>query len=304
MHKSIYLIGVLLLALTIAACDSVDSGTFSVEYVVESYLVAGEPLQQVRLSRTTPINQAYEFSDLAVGDARVEIQLLGPGGEVDERYAFVPAEDTPGVYRPVEQDVRALPLRTYRLNVEVPGADPITSTTVVPDTFRVVSANADTVVFQSTDQLEIEVSLSSSPGRSQSYYIAVTEALDARKETLTPFAKSVYERSDGDVSIENLRVSGSPILNQDNYDLNPNNTLTIRYPWLGVAFYGPNRVSLNAIDDNLYDFIRSQSVQQGGSTFSPGEIPNPIERVAGARGVFGSYARIFYDVYVLRPSSS
>ena len=42
---------------------------------------------------------------------------------------------------------------------------------------------------------------------------------------------------------------------------------------VAIIFYGPNRIFANALDDNLYDYIRSQSIQQGGSTFSPGEIP-------------------------------
>ncbi len=60
----------------------------------------------------------------------------------------------------------------------------------------------------------------------------------------------------------------------------------------------------NALDDNLYDYIRSQSIQQGGSTFSPGEIPNPLEHVVGAHGTFGSYARISFDLFVLRPEEA
>lgn len=74
-------------------------------------------------------------------------------------------------------------------------------------------------------------------------------------------------------------------------------------PGLAISFYGPNRIIANAIDDNLYDFVRSQSIQQGGSTFSPGEIPNPLERIVGAHGVFGSYARISHEFFVLRAES-
>ena len=60
----------------------------------------------------------------------------------------------------------------------------------------------------------------------------------------------------------------------------------------------------NAIDDNLYDFVRSQIIQQGGSTFAPGEIPNILERVNGAHGVFGSYARVSFDLFVKRPEEA
>ena len=106
------------------------------------------------------------------------------------------------------------------------------------------------------------------------------------------------------MTLEDLRVGGSPILNEENYDVNPDGTLTIKYPWLAITFYGPNRIFANALDDNLYDYIRSQSIQQGGSTFSPGEIPNPLENVEGAHGVFGSYARISFDLFVLRPEEA
>jgi len=141
------------------------------------------------------------------------------------------------------------------------------------------------------------------PGRDQTYFIFVTEALDAREEQLTPFAKALFEDQDGEITIEELRINGAPILNEGNYDANADGTLTIKVPWLAIIFYGPNRLIANAIDDNLYDFIRSQSVQQGGSTFAPGEIPNVLERIEGARGVFGSYARIQQELFVRRAAT-
>ena len=121
---------------------------------------------------------------------------------------------------------------------------------------------------------------------------------------MTPFALAFFDQQDGETTLEDLRVGGSPILNEDNYDPNPDGTLTIRLPWLAITFFGPNRLIANALDDNLYDFIRSQSVQQGGSTFSPGEIPNPLETVTGAHGVFGSYASLSFDLFVKRPEEA
>jgi hypothetical protein len=83
--------------------------------------------------------------------------------------------------------------------------------------------------------------------------------------------------------------------------VNADGTLTLQLPWLAVAFYGRNRTTANAIDDNLYDFVRTQSAQQRGGGFTPGSIPNVIEHVEGGTGVFGSIARQSYDVTVLRP---
>ena len=45
------------------------------------------------------------------------------------------------------------------------------------------------------------------------------------------------------------------------------------------------------IDQNLYDYIRSESVQLGGSTLSPGEIQNVLTPIIGGVGIFGSMSR-------------
>ena len=57
----------------------------------------------------------------------------------------------------------------------------------------------------------------------------------------------------------------------------------------------------SAVDDNLFDFIRSQSVQQGGSTLAPGEIPNVLDHIEGGTGIFGSLARVSHETFV-RPN--
>lgn len=76
--------------------------------------------------------------------------------------------------------------------------------------------------------------------------------------------------------------------------------MRVEFPWLGILFFGLNEIRVQAVDENLYDFIRSQIVQQGGSTLPPGETPNVLEHVDGARGVFGSYASVSTAVFVKR----
>ena len=291
----------LILAFLFVSCDSTDPGDFDAEYVVESYLVAGEPLTQVRLSRTAAVEARYDVTQLGVSHADVRVNLLSADGSVEESYPFTEVDTVPGLYLPLEA-ARVLPLRTYMLDVDVRG-DRITASTTVPGTFSLVDASADTVIYQSTEQLELSVTRSEYPTRDQSFIIFVTESLDPREEMLTPFIKAFFEENRDQITLEDLRVRGSPILNEANYDVNPDGTITIRFPWLAVVFYGPNRLRANALDDNLYDFIRSQSVQQGGSTFSPGEIPNVINRVNGALGLFGSYASVPFDLFIEQPDS-
>lgn len=287
------------LSLALAACDSADPGTFEEDVVVESYQVAGEPLAPVRLSRTAPVNEAYSFSEFAISGAEVAVARLDESGAVAERYPYQEIADSAGVYAAFAEE-RVQPLSTYRLEVRVPDGPSVTATTVVPDTFSVVAANAKWVVYQSPEQLALRLTPSPYPGRAQSFYIFTTRAMDARVERLTPLARELYDR--GDASINDLRVNASPIINQASYDENADGTLTVRLPWLAITFYGPNETTISAIDDNLYDFVRSQDAQQGGGGFSPGSIPNVIEHVDGGTGVFGSLAAAEYTVFVQRSS--
>lgn len=299
MKMRFYIFGLAALLL-LSACDTVDSGKFEEEYAVEAYLIANEPLQSIRLSRTEKVNETYDFTALAVDDAAVRVNLLREDGTVETSFPFRAKANQPGVYVPDDTTVRVQPLRTYGLDIIAPNGQ-VSGTTVVPDTFAIVDQNAIEVVYQSTEQFELKVTRSASPGRDQNFFIFVTESLDPRVDALTPFAAALYGENEGDISLEELTVGGSPILNEGNYDINPDQTITIKLPWIAISFYGPNRLRANALDDNLYDYIRSQSVQQGGSTLSPGEIPNPIEHLNGARGVFGSFARVTTDVEILRP---
>ncbi len=300
----------LMLLLLVAACDSSGGEDEGRQYVVEAYQIAGEALGDVRLSRTAPLEGTYDFNALAVRDAEVIIELLdeeGEGAEAVYRYREDP--DSVGVYEPEVPGVRVEPLRRYRLRAEIPAqasGDPaatITATTVVPDTFSVVGVSAEEVAYRQEEQVALTVTRSRYPGREQAFYVLSVESLlvPLLEEELTPFVAQFFENDrDGDLDLKDLRISASPVLNEANYAANPDGTLTIELPWLAVAFYGPNRLRANALDDNLYDFTRSLQVQQGGSTLAPGEIPNLIEHVEGGTGVFGSLARQSFDVFIRR----
>ena len=286
----------------VSACDSMDEEVLENDYVVESILVAGEPLPPIRLSRFTGVEGAYDFSDLAVVGADVRLDLRDESGLVTTSHAYQDMIDSAGVYVAADSTALAMPLGAYDLRIQVPGSgDVITATTVVPDTFRIVNASLTSAVYQGDEQLVLHITRSRSPGRSQSYYLFVTESLNPSIEQATPLAAFFLEDDDDEEILSELRVSGSPIVNESNYDLNADGTLTIRYPWIAVNFFGPNRLTTSAIDDNLYDFVRSQRVQQGGSTFGPGEIPNPIEHIQGGHGLFASCARVYFMLDVLRP---
>ncbi len=282
-------------------CDTTSPTDFESEIVIEAYLEAGKLLPEIRVSRTIPLDAAYDAEAAGVSDAHVTLRLLDASGRVEESYAYRASGISPGVYLPVIDGLvihGVRPLRSYELHVEAPGVQGlISSRTLVPDTFSVRNHAADSIVYQASEPYTFRVSPTTYPGR-QSVFLFTTVARDAEESTLTPFAAGLIRSSE--LEIEDLRERASPTLNEENFERLEDGDLLIRFPWLAVYFYGRNDVSVSALDDNLFDFIRSQSVQQGGSTLPPGEIPNVLEHVDGARGIFGSYARATTSVYVLR----
>lgn len=299
MLRFVYFILGLASVILVSSCDLVDPAIHEEQIVVESYQVANYQLQPVRLTRTAALNADYDPLELAVSDAVVQIHLLGTDGSIEKSYRLREQSHEKGFYVPTTTD-RVLPARTYELDVTLPDQNTrITSRTIVPDTFRIVNTNADTVTYQGSRQLEVTVTRSNYPNR-QTVFIFTTEALEPHPTRLTPLARHLFEEEE--VSIEELRTSSAPPLNESNYIQNSDGTLTLRMPWLMISFYGPQRVTANAIDDNMYDFLRSWQIQQGGSTLSPGEIPNVIDHVDGGTGIFGSYATVFYDFFVRNPN--
>lgn len=289
--------------LVIVGCDTAGPEVFEPEYVVEAYLEVDAPLARVRLSRTAPIGEAYEVEALAVRGAAVELRLLGEDGAVEAVYPYVEHTDR-GYYVPADRE-QALTLveagRRYALAVTTETGDAITAETRTPGRVELVSASADTVYYGTDDQLRVTLRRADSDGR-QNVFLFTTEALDARPEQLVPFFRRLYDQ--GELEVEDLRIGSSPLLNEGNYDLGLDGTIEIQLPWLAVSFFGPTTVSLSSVDGNLYDFLRSQQAQSGGSTLAPGEIPNVLERVDGGTGVFGSYARVSYRFYIARAETA
>jgi hypothetical protein len=274
------------------ACDPYQQDDYIEQVVVQSWLIADEPLPMVKLSRTIPIEEVYSFDRAAISNAQVEVRLLSASGQVERTYMY--AVGQPGIYAPIQGNVLVEPLRRYELLVRIAGKPDVMAQTLVPGRFQTVSQNNTRIKYQSTEQLELEVTRSLYPGR-QNYYVFTIETLDPENAELTPFYADILDANQR----KDVYLNQSGILFEANTELNPvTNTLKFRLPWIGVAFYGPTRITTNAIDDAMYNFIRTKDVQLGGSTLSPGEINNVATNVSNGIGVFGSYARSSIEVII------
>ncbi|WP_103664420.1 DUF4249 family protein [Gracilimonas amylolytica] len=298
-----FLFILLAFVLLVSACDPYAQDEYEEYYVVESYLVANALLPEVRLSTTVPADAFYDFEEAAVNDANIEIQLLESGAESSVEQSWSYRYDAPGIYVP-EVDHNVIPGRTYKLDITLPAtSEKITSTTTVPEAFQIIGAVPDSIFYQATDQLEFTLSASSYPGR-QNIYVFNAVSLRPFSANLTPFYSELIAESDEpEQDLEELANNSSGIINESGFEFNPDGSATVQYPWIGIAFFEDNLIVANTIDDNVYDFIRSQETQLGGSTLSPGEIQNIIYNIEGGIGVFGALASDTVQVYIKRPGS-
>lgn len=286
----------MLFVLVWSGCDWTETSPVEEQVVVEAYLVAGSELPEIRLTMTAPVTGVYDAIEGGVAGATIVVHRLGDDDRPIETYTY----RTPprrGRYTPIDRAI-VEPGARYMLDATLANGDRLSSITTVPDTFSILSLEPASVVFEGS-RAEMTLTRSRYPGR-QAYIILTTQAHEASLENATPITRRILEE-DFDLSVEDLYITSSPALNEATYVDDGDGPLVIPIPWLAIRFYGEHEVRVSAIDDNLYDFLRSQLVQQGGSTFLPGEVPNILDHVDGGTGVFGSFAVEGAQLTVLRP---
>lgn len=270
--------------LAFAGCEIYNQDDYEELVVLEAYAVADRGLPVVRLSHTLPISEKYSFADAALTDAVVTVTLLGDDGSDSETYRY--RQQSAGIYTALNISHTVKPGRTYRVDVEFNGRpETLTAKTTIPLQFEILSDVEESYVYQSGRQLEILLTATES-NASQNIYVFNTLALEPELENMTPFYRRAVE--DGDAEVAEFQNNSSGLINEGNFEINEDQTILLRFPWIGVAFYGENAVVTNSVDQNLADLVRSQQLQLGGSTLPPGEIPNLIYNVEGGIGVFGS----------------
>lgn len=311
-----------LVALGISACDFGDPGVHQPEPVVEAWLIAGEPLPPVRLTWTQSVETQYGSVPVGIGAATVTITQLASPGVAERTFSYSPIDVPPdvegadGLYLPhltsnpeTGGPPRVIPGATYELTAEVPGYPTLAARTIVPGSFEIVGEPTREVVYQSTEQIEIDVSASNYPGRDAVYIISM-ESLEPSIEALTPFLRDAIYSIGGDEAfdpstldpeeISEVILQSSPPLNEANWEVNPDASIRLKMPWFFAAFYGPQEITVNAIDDNVWNHFRYVNAQEGNGGFAPGEIPNVEAGIEQGHGLFGSLSRVRSRVVILR----
>ena len=282
----------------LATCESYDQDSYQEYVVVESYAVANNPLPPVRVFTTGPANQRYDALESTIANANVQIVQRAADGDVINIYEYRYSDKDGGVYEPILDDI-VQPKSTYELIVYFEDRDEtVRAVTTVPDQFEILNQVPPSIIYQATEQLEIIIS-ETERTQDQNVFVFSTIAEDTSLANLTPFYSATVD--DGNAEVSDFVINSSGLINEGNFEINEDGTITLQFPWIGVAFYGKNRIVTQSVDENLNDLVRSQQVQLGGSTLSPGEIPNLIYNTSGGIGIFGSLSSDTVTTVIERP---
>jgi len=278
------IIGFLTLLLMISSCDIYNQEDYQEYIVVEAYAIANNPLPEVHITKTSPVEVEYDRELQILQNANVSITLLDDSGNDTEVFDYFFSLTNNSYITPSFH--RVIPNSAYRLDINFPDrSETIRAFTVIPDEFRILNELPEAVVYQSSELLEITVS---APKRTNfnNVFVFSTIAENPTVENLTPFYRASFDNDN--IELTDVMINSSGLINEGNFEINPDQTITLQFPWIGVAFYGESKIVINSVDKNLADLVRSQQVQLGGSTLSPGEIPNLIYNIEGGIGIFGS----------------
>lgn len=288
-------VAILAILITTFGCELYTQDGYEEQFFVEAYLVANEPLSEVLVSKTSALGEETETSDTFVSGANVEIRQLNADSSVAEIYQYQEYDGASGIYFP-ERSAVVKEKQLYQLSVQLPNGENIESYTTVPGNFKTVNELNDSYLYQGEQQVKTVITPTSFPDR-QGYYLFTASTQDTSKSNLTPFYQDIV--SDEYVNVAVYYMNSSSILYGTEHDENGN--IILRMPWTTVAFYGENKIIVNAIDENLYDFWRSYNEQTGVSSVVPGEIQNLQYNVNGGIGIFGSMATDTHRVNIVKP---
>ena len=289
----------LLLSLCLAACSAdrqpgslFGSAEEDSDLVVDALLLVDQDLPALFVRRSLAADIPYDRGATGVAAARVRI-LQG-----DRVFEYAPDKEEPGRYLPPPDPPRVEPRTEYRLEVEV-GGQRLWGRTTTPDRLRVRQAvlidwetgevlrtlksfaEAGDGVYEAPENqllylegvLEIHLEAEAAAG-----YQAGIFSLDESREKVNEDLDEFYEDD-----VDPSRNESPPLAVTEGI---------VRWPWFAVYYTGRSIVKVYALDQNWFDYARTNADQQqqgGGAGGLAGDnFERPLFSVEGGLGLFGS----------------
>ncbi|MCX6138057.1 MAG: DUF4249 family protein [Ignavibacteriales bacterium] len=273
--KMMYSVFVSLLLVIISGCSEPSSSDdYSNQLVLNAYLFAGKAIDSVYVQRTAQIMERYTEKAVAITGASVRISLMKASDPMTAETTYVLVAD-PLKQGRFSSPAVILPRRSYSIEVHAGGYPVVTGTTLVPDTFHIVTTLPATLLWD-VQQPSIEVGWSPSSGYGD--YVASITSTDVDP----PFINDFRSKN---------RNPDDPKPQKTSFFFNIPQRNSVELPWLMFRYLGRHRISVSAVDENYYDFLRQSMAAEGGS------LREIRDRLNGGIGVFASAAVATGPIY-------
>ncbi len=283
MKKSKFIISTIFLIVILISCEDLPPNEYIPDNIVQALLIVDEPIQNITLMRSQPVDKPFIFDSSMVKDAHVVIS--GDGREFELKYR-TREDGSIGYYYP-DTNYKVKPQIEYNLKITLKDGKIITGSTITPPRTKwtylpkdIYQFPLDTIKLTSKDSLAWE----KVPGFD--FYIVSVNNLD----TLN-YGKYLVPPSDE----KNRRIE-KPFLDdyffRETTFINPilNNKTPIF--WNVFKWFGKHELIIYVPD---YNFLRwyMQSVTKL-------EADPLLTSVEGAYGYFGSASLIKHRFFLLK----
>tara|TARA_B100001250_G_scaffold92235_1_gene76758 strand:+ start:784 stop:1704 length:921 start_codon:yes stop_codon:yes gene_type:complete len=259
--------------------------------VVDAVLIVGQPLPEIFLYETAALDQPFQRKDIAIKDAQILVT------SDDQSFNYRVDKDSTGRYLPTESPI-ITPNTFYSLEIDIPDGRQLRASTTTPDQIRVnklllldendLSTQRELLLFSGTASTPFDA-----PQNQINYRDGIIEAV------VGPINVPAYQ-----LAIFNLETDSELLLQADFLDEDDlakiersgaSPPLSIRngrarLPWFGVAYEGKHLFKIYAIEENWFDFIRTDpdgNRDSGGGLLGE-QFQRPKFNIEGGIGIFAS----------------
>lgn len=281
--KTLKFIIILLLSVLIYSCEDTNMPDYKEDFIVEALLTVGEPIKNITVMRSQPINQLFNYDSSMVRDA--EVKIIGDGQVFTLK--FRPKEEGSLGYFAEDSSYKIKPLTTYSLEINLSNGTKITGITTTPTTTFWTYQPGNIIQYpKDTVKLPVGDSLSWNRVSDTTIYMLSIQNLDTANYGIyldPPTQESnrrIYKPLAGNNQYRE-RVVIFPMLN--------NKTPVV---WTAFRWFGKHKLKLYVPDPNFLKwFLQSQA---------KGEADPLLQSVEGAFGYFGSTSFIEYNFFLLK----
>jgi len=258
--------------------------------VVDALLLVGQPLPPIFLRRTLAPDQVYTSQRAGVRNAAITLI------QADQSFSYSAAPDSAGHYLPPLDPPLVQPQTEYRLEINAEGTL-LKARTITPPRLAINRA-----VLLNEETLEVVRQLKTFNEAGEASYTAqenrITHLEGLVELWLEPIAPVAYQLALINIETDSEFLIDADFLEEE--DINdferqgsspPLDILDgrARLPWFAVAFAGRHVFKVFALEQNWFDYVRSNP----DNTFFAGGLAGdnferPIFNIEGGIGLFGA----------------